>query len=483
MKKLYFCLALLSSSFIGIVEFACGMEKSIVRKQEISRKLFPVPSLKTLCLDYIGHNTQHEKINLLTVDNLINLSPDLAMEAIKYVSEDHKNNLITFAQSQLNTWLQEDTNNCIELSQKYRLDHNVLCALVAKTKNVLLAYKLAESGPVTNAVASIIIDHFLSIDIPLCLNDFNSTYNTIFPEEILRYNAYCLYHLLLHKLNYKTYFIIWDKNKNGMFSIEDFNKPMTNNEVARCVRKRNFFNQSFDNACNNGYVALSSCGKFLAFTQQHPTEKTYNTFEIHNIETKNCIKVYNTLPCGMIIDRITFNRDGTHCVVLSTIGEMYHFEVTSMLADNLSLKQLACVIYCYEQLIKKFHIACGTKTGLGYKLLEGSMNETDEILADFVGDNILENTKLSLPIYMHNQLKELVLIFEYAWAINEILEKVSEEIKLSKKEIAIKWFIEQDELFIKNIETIIQPYFDDEKILYAQEAIKYLQNTILLFLT
>lgn len=142
MKKLHSPFKLLSLFLLCAAATAHGMEMTIPTSQApITRR---IPSLKQLCLNYIGQNPQHEQINL--IDNLANLPTDLAIEALL---ETHP------------TYVKQNKDPLIELAQSNNLDMNVLCTVAACLNDIELAYNIAKNGPITNDVALLIIEDFL----------------------------------------------------------------------------------------------------------------------------------------------------------------------------------------------------------------------------------------------------------------------------------------------------------------------------------
>lgn len=180
MKQLYSHLISLSFVLLFSAGAMQGMEapqKDLAIEEE--SVIFEVPSLKQLCLDYMGKNSQ--QVNML--DNLIHLPVDLAADAILSMEVN-----------------QEDQGKFVQLAQSNILDIAVSCAIAYQCNDVALAYELAKKGSITKYAASVIVADFLKTDFITFLNDFDGVFDKAFPKEILDYGNYdCLYYDLICK--------------------------------------------------------------------------------------------------------------------------------------------------------------------------------------------------------------------------------------------------------------------------------------------
>jgi len=425
------------------------MELTIPQQQMPVAVQFPeAKSLKTQCLAYIGNNAQHKKINL--IDNLINLPADLASAAIVATNT---------------TYIDQNKAALIKLAQSTQLDRNVSCAIAQKCGNVALARELAKNGPITDGVASILVKAFLDTDMAICLNDFDGAFNKAFPEKILNHgNHNLIYQELMNKITNEIYEVEWKHNDASLLFAQDFKHNLSTEKITHYAAHKSFINKNFDAACAYGFVALSPCKNFLAFIPKNTTNKTYNAFEIHNLKNGKKTKVLNSLvECPhILIDAITFSQDCSLFGIQDKNGNIYSFEFTSMLFNDVSLQKLASLSYCYTQFNKKYHISFGSKTGLGYRVFQNnSHNKCDEeiMLINFTCKNIIADTK-SLPAFIRKRMSHEILTLESACIIIGVLDTASQKLQMTKKEIATKWFINQDQQFVHDFAAILRDNFD-----------------------
>lgn len=458
MKKLYS--HFVSLSFIVLCSAGVIQSMDIVPQPQVTSVQSVVPSLKQLCLDCIGQNAQHENINLISKDILTGLSADLASEAIAAL--DSKN-------------VEENKIKLIELAQSNELDREVSCAIAEKIKDVALAYELAKSGPITDGVASLIIDNFLDLDITTCLNDFDSTFNKMFPQEILEHgNDFCLHRVLMNKITNQFITTDWTIN-DTTFSTQDFEQNLSIEKIANHVANKYFINESFKNACANGYVTLSSCGQFLAFIEPHPISKAYHILEIHNLKTRIKVKVINNLGLGdNSINKIAFSQNGLNFGILSKDGNIHSFEFASMLFNNnISFQQLSCLVYCYEQLLKKVSLSNFLCELFAENIEEEKrLNDAKEELIRFIYYALDYMEFLPITRSISKQIEFYLKSLEQQCDMIYILNFIaSEKLHMTKKEILTKWFIDRDQEFINNLFAIIGDNFDDAMQIDFQAAL------------
>jgi hypothetical protein len=126
-----------------------------------------------------------------------------------------------------------------------------------------------------------------------------------------------------------------------------------------------------------------------------------------------------------------------------------------MLCDNISLQKLASIIYCKTLLDNQYIVTYGTKTGLGHLLFEsnGEINDEAFMLINFIKDNMLADVE-ALPVCIFDELNAGVLKFEHAIAMIAFLDTVSEQLQMTKKELATQFFINQDPEFVNNVSSI-----------------------------
>ena len=423
MKKLYSQFKSLSLLLLCVAGAAHGMEMTIPTSQApITRR---IPSLKQLCLNYIGQNPQHEQINL--IDNLANLPTDLAIEALL---ETHP------------TYVKQNKDPLIELAQSNNLDMNVLCTVAACLNDIELAYNIAKNGPITNDVALLIIeDFFNNADIKTCLTDFKSIYNKAFPKEILDHgNDSRLYQELMNKIAMVIYERSWTINDKVIFSAQYFEQNLSIREIANNMINKYFGTKSLDNPyTNDNLIALSSCETILAFPDKlHPLESVCQYFTIYNLTTKNKITI--PIPSGpaynfCVCDKIAFSQDCSYLGALDKDGKIYSIKIAPFTFANVSMEKIALIAWFLHLKNTGSFISA-----YRYEQEKGMFGqEWEDVITDIE----------SWPVHINETLKMKILNFGYTRILTRLFDSVSEQFGMTREEM-INRVMEQDaEFFIK----------------------------------
>ncbi len=450
---------------------AQSMEKPVSQEQTaVVAQITKVLSLKQQCLNYIGHNMQ--QVNLLDGDNLTKLGTDLAAQAI--VSLD-------------STSVEENKVKLIELAQSNIVDRSVSCAIAEKTNDKVLVYELAKSGPITDCIASLIVDNFLSSDTITCLSDFDSAFNEAFPQEIFEHgNDNCIRRELINKINHVCLkgknFDNWAVNDEKLFSKQDFEQKLSREEIAHYSSRKPCIDEKLENSCINGAVALSYPNKnFLAFCEKHPTNKNYcyGVIEIHSLKPWNKISFGSPLVSRGKFDKpkMAFTQDGLHFGVMDEDSTIYSIEIASlmsaMLFSAISLKKIAYSAYCLKHSRKKYY-----HLFLKDIVLENTLSDKEKMLMEFIQNTILTDTT-SFPVCISKELEEWALNVKYASTLIHLFDLASEIFHLTKIEFLTKMWIEGDQQSIAQLGEVIENNFDETEQINLGEAFANFINGII----
>ncbi|HJZ23693.1 MAG TPA: hypothetical protein VJ201_04505 [Candidatus Babeliales bacterium] len=440
MKKLHTYFKLLSFILLISASAAQGMEMTVSQQTPVS-PLTEVPSLQNICLNYIGDNAHKTDL----IENMVWLPAELAVKTIVSAND---------------TYITKRKTSLTRLASSADLDTEVSCTIAEKYQDVGLAYELAKSGPITDGVASLIIDDFLATDIVTCLSDFNSAFNQAFPKEILNHgNNDCLYMTFIKKIptafKKVTFINNWATNDadNALLSAQDFNQKKSIEDIAHYITKKNFICENFNYACTNGLVALSPCKNFLAYSIKSNSHwnTDYTTIEIHSLNPRTHIKILNPSKT-LDTDTIAFSKDGSHFGVLDKSGNIQSVEIATALNATLfqkvSLSEIASLAYCINQSqVKDFHAM--TKNIVFNNVMS---YEEEMLLMQFIKDNILSRRKsfpvCSFPMYLRKDLEKWISNLNHEQAIMNLFYSVSEALHMTNEEIINLWFVNRDQKFV-----------------------------------
>lgn len=451
MEKLYSHFKSLSFILICSANAAQGMELTMPTSQITVNPLTEVPSLKSLCLDYIGQNAQ--QVNL--IDNLINLPDELAVESLLHTEKfyiDHNKATLT------------------KLALSNSLGSSVSSTIAQITGDIELAHKLAKNGPITNDVATMIVGNFLATDATTCFGDFTSAFNKAFPKEILGHgNDNRLYRIVKNIITDIHCEGDWKTNDAAIFSVQDFEHKTPINNVANYAASKYFKSQHLD-ACTHNQIALSSCGTLLAFpqNQMRPIIKIYmgpryqnwqdlyTVFEIHNL--KNGHKIIITAPKkGECVGKIVFNKDRTHFGLLDEYGDIHSINITPIVLGDVSLEKIAPLAQFMSFLKSGKHL--NSKLAYGEGILS---HKWENLITDIE----------SFPVYIDKEMKRMALTNGHVRILANLFTHVSEPFSMTKQEM-MQLFLDQDQEFFIKLFTFISDNGSETMKANARKVISF----------
>lgn len=423
MHKLYAHFILLFFILICSTRTAHGMETTV--SQPHTTTIQHVPSLETLCIQYIGKNAQ--QVNLL--DNLYTMPAQLAEKTISCTNYPY---------------LGTHQRKLIDMAKSNNLNPRTACAIASKLMHVKLAYTLAKRDAITNNAAAFIVFHFIRrMDITTCLNNFERIYKTTFPEKILQHGNYGrLHQQLMHLMTRDVYTFTCIEDTNALFSIEDFEQNFSTVEIKRFLMNK-LIGTSWEKACLHGLITLSPCEQFIAFPDDN------ETIRLGNLKTKMELKInlfgkLSSNPCKFI-----FNQDYSQLGILCENNQIFIVEVPiTLLGNTLSLQDLVALTYCKEKLNEQI-----PTTFEDQQLAIEHIVFEDEQDAYTLSTFITEND--TIYSFLHNFSCESLSVLEHAVNWSYFLTLMADALHMTKAEIAVR-LAEDDPLFINQTIEILK---------------------------